>query len=181
MSEDGNIRFVLSGPESSGKSTLAQLLANHFALPSAQEYARVFLESGGTYPESVEALMKLGREHLAWQRSQVPPDARCGIFDTDMLNYRVWSDVAFGHVPAELDQQFAQEHHHVHLLCEPDLPWELDPLRQFPQLEMRRKLFERYRAELEWHGIEHTIIRGNGDVRLMQAMAFLESRVANLR
>ncbi len=170
MMERGNIRIVLSGPESSGKSTLAEALAEHFDLPFASEHARHHLESGGAYPQSAEALEGLAREHLAWQRKCVPEASPCGVFDTDMLNYFVWADVAFGRVPAEISRSFAAEVHHMHLLCEPDLPWQPDPLRELPDLENRRMLFERYRAELERRGMRYFIIRGAGDARFAVAV-----------
>jgi len=169
MNSQGHIRIVLSGPESSGKSTLAAGLAAHFDMPMAPEYARAYLEARKPYPQSPEDLTILAREHLAWQRERVPPESPCGIFDTDMLNYSVWADVAFGRVPQEIEQWFAAEAHHIHLLCEPDLEWQPDPLREFPDLEKRRMLFARYRDELEKRGIRYFIIRGEGAARFAVA------------
>jgi nicotinamide riboside kinase len=163
------IRIVLSGPESSGKSTLAAELATHFSMPMAPEYARFHLETGKPYPQTLDELTELARQHLAWQREHVPADAPCGIFDTDMLNFLIWADVAFGRVPEEIEQGFAAEAHHIHLLCEPDLPWQPDPLREFPNLENRRMLFDRYRNELEMRGIRYFIIRGEGAMRFAVA------------
>lgn len=175
MSAGGQIRIVLSGPESSGKSTLARALAGWFSLPWAPEYARVFLEAGGAHPESPQALTVMGQEHLAWQRQHVPADAPCGILDTDLMNYCVWSDVAFGTVPPDLVQGFERERGHIHLLCAPDLPWESDPLREFPGLEPRQSLFLRYQHELERLGIRYRIIHGNGEARWSRAIAALDA------
>lgn len=177
MMGEEKIRIVLSGPESSGKSTLAAVLAERFSVPFAPEYARIHLESGGPYPPSPGALAELAREHLAWQRICVSPEVACGIFDTDMLNYQVWADVAFKHVPAAIEEWFAAEAHHIHLLCEPDLPWHPDPLREYPDLEKRRMLFERYRDELEQRGIRYVTISGEADVRLEMAVVACESIV----
>ncbi|MFU8893628.1 MAG: AAA family ATPase [Luteolibacter sp.] len=174
-----HVRIVLSGPESSGKSTMAAALAERFGLSCAPEHARVHLESGGAYPPSPEALVALAREHLAWQRECVAPEWPCGIFDTDMLNYFVWADVAFGHVPPEIEAWFAGEAHHVHLLCEPDLDWQPDPLREFPDPGKRRMLFERYRTELERRGMRHFIIRGTGDARVAMAADCVRQALEN--
>ena len=158
-------RIVLSGPESSGKSTLATALAAAFRLPVAMEYARVHLNAGKPYPQSPAALAELAREHLAWQRRHVPDGAPCGIFDTDLLNYHIWADVAFGRVPGEITRGLAAERHHIHLLCEPDLPWQPDPLREFPEHEKRRALYDRHACELEARGNRTIIIHGQGHAR----------------
>jgi len=169
MNGVNKIRIVLSGPESSGKSTLAAQLATHFGIPMAAEYARFHLESGKPYPKTLDDLTALARQHLDWQRALVPDDAPCGIYDTDLLNYWVWADVAFGRVPEEIQAGFAAETHHIHLLCEPDLEWQPDPLREFPNLENRRMLFDRYRNELEKRRIRYFIIRGEGAMRFAVA------------
>ena len=162
-------RIVLSGPESSGKSTLAAALGAAFGLPVAMEYARVHLDAGMPSPQSPGALVDLARGHLAWQRRHVPDDAPCGIFDTDLVNYFIWADVAFGSVPEEITRWLAAERHHIHLLCEPDLPWRSDPYREFPGLEKRRALFDRHARELDARGNRVFIIRGQGPARLQAA------------
>ena len=180
MMDQGKIRIVLSGPESSGKSTLAAALAARFNMPLAPEYARVHLEAGKPYPQTAHDLTELARQHLAWQRQHVPDDAACGIFDTDMLNYFIWADVAFGQVPEEIQHWLAAETHHIHLLCKPDLPWQDDPLREFPDLVKRQALFDRHVLELEQRGIRHFVIHGEGDARLAVAeSAFQEASAAN--
>lgn len=166
-----NTRIVLSGPESSGKSTLAAALAECLGLPLATEYAREHLAAGKPYPETPQDLTGLAREHLAWQRRHVPDDAPCGIYDTDMLNYHIWAGVAFGRVPGEIEKWLAAEAHHIHLLCVPDLPWQADPLREFPALEKRRALFARHQYEIRQRGTRHFVIRGEGDARLAMARA----------
>lgn len=177
MSDGGKIRIVLSGPESSGKSTIAAALAEHFNVPTAPEYARVHLEAGKPYPETPGDLTELAKHHLAWQRQHVADDAACGIYDTDMLNYFIWADVAFGFVPEEIDQWFAAETHHIHLLCMPDLGWQTDPLREFPELAKRQTLFDRHVRELEQRGIHYFVICGEGNAR--SAMAESAFQVAS--
>ncbi len=163
------VRIVLSGPESSGKSTLAAALAAAFRLPVADEYARVHLAAGLPYPDSPAALAALARDHLAWQRRHVPADAPAGILDTDLLNYHIWADVAFGLVPDEITRGLAAERHHVHLLCAPDLPWQPDPLREFPDPVRRRELHRRHARELDARGNRVFMIGGTGESRLEAA------------
>jgi len=164
-------RMVLSGPESSGKSTLASALAARLGLPMAPEFARVHLEAGNPPPRSANDLTEMARHHLAWQLRHVPAEAPIGIFDTDMLNYHIWADVAFGHVPDEIGHWLAGEAHHIHLLCEPDLPWQADPLRERPDPARRQELFKIHLAELARRGNRVVRIHGTGEARLAMAEA----------
>ena len=170
-----NLRIVLSGPESSGQSTLAAALAARHGLPMAPEFARAHLEAGNPPPRSAADLTEMARHHLAWQLRHVPADAPAGIFDTDMLNYRIWSQAAFGRVPVEIEHWLAAETHHIHLLCEPDLPWQTDPLREAPDPARRQELFKIHLAELTRRGNRVFRIHGTGDARL--AMAEVACRV----
>jgi len=173
------LRIVLSGPESSGKSTLATMLATRFHIPMAVEYARSHLEACRPYPLNPDELTELARHHLVWQRQQVPEESPCGIYDTDMLNYWVWADTAFGRVPEEIAEWFDAERHHIHLLCRADLPWRADPLREFPDLAQRQDLFRRHREELDRRKIRYFVIDGVGDERFAMAEKVFRS-ITNL-
>ena len=65
------LRIVITGAESSGKSSLTQHLGEVFGLPYALEYARYYLEENG--PEyDFERLRKMSRLHLSYQREIIP-------------------------------------------------------------------------------------------------------------
>ena len=171
------MRIVLTGAESSAKSTLTRQLGEALEIPFALEFARLYLEEHG--PEyDYERLREMARLHRDYQRRQVPPAASIGIFDTDLINYKIWSEEVFGKCPGEIETWIREEADHVYLLCEPDLPWELDPLRENPN--DRDRLFELHRAEIEQLGRRYEIVRGTGDARLVCAQAALK-RLLNAR
>lgn len=155
-------RIVITGPESSGKSSLAAWLVQKFEVPMATEYARIHLEAfGAKYEEST--VIAMAQQHLIHQQEMVPMDAPIGIFDTDLLNYKIWCDIAFSHCDASILRGIEQESHHVYLLCYPDLPWVADPLREHPH--ERLMLYERHLAEIRKTGREYIVIRGEGEQR----------------
>ncbi len=157
------MRIVLTGAECSAKSTLTRQLGEALGIPYALEFARFYLEEHG--PEyDYELLREMARLHRDWQREQVPPSAPLGIFDTDLINYKIWAEEVFGECPEEIEQGIAKETDHIYLLCAPDLPWEPDPLRENPN--DRPRLFERHRKEIERLGRRYEIVRGTGDARL---------------
>lgn len=166
MSAQPSIRLVLTGPESTGKSALTAHLAQHLGLPYALEYARAYLEQHGA-DYTYELLLDMSRGHLAHQARCVPPSAPLGVFDTDLTNYKIWSEVAYGRCHGEILAALERETSHRYLLCYPDLPWEPDPLREHPH--DRGMLFARHQMELVRLGRPFEIVRGVGPARYAQA------------
>ncbi len=156
------LRIVLAGPESSGKSTLAVHLATAFDVPLAPEYAREYLEAHGPRYD-YDLLLPMSRGHVASQRRHVPDTAAFGILDTDLLNYKIWSEVVFGRCHPEILAGIDAEDDHVYLLCYPDLPWIPDPLRENPS--DRDRLFALHVREIERLGRAFVVIRGIGTAR----------------
>ncbi len=162
MNETLRKRIVITGPESSGKSTLAAWLAQEFEVPMATEYARIHLETfGAEYDES--SVIAIAQQHLMHQQEMVPMDAPLGIFDTDLINYKIWCDVAYSRCDASILRGIEQESCHVYLVCYPDLPWVADPLREHPN--ERLMLYERHLAEIRKTGRAYIVIRGEGEQR----------------
>ncbi len=160
------MRIILTGAECSAKSTLTRQLGEAMGIPYALEFARFYLEEHG--PDYDYALLrKMSRLHCDWQREQVLPAAPLGIFDTDLINYKIWTEEVFGKCPEEIEQGIAEESDHLYLLCAPDLPWEPDPLRENPT--DRDRLFQLHLSEIEKLGRPYEIIRGTGDQRLANA------------
>ena len=155
-------RIVITGAESSGKTTLARYLAEAFGWPLALEYARLYLEQHGAHYD-YHIVHAIAREHLQYQSTQVPAESEWGIYDTDLLNFTIWCDVAFGGCEPWLREAAAEEHHHVYLICQPDLPWEADPLREYP--EGRQEIYEMHLAAVKATGRKYRIISGEEKVR----------------
>jgi nicotinamide riboside kinase len=161
-------RVVLTGPECTGKTTLARHLADVFRVPLALEYARIYLEEHGPaydYP----LLLALSRAHQTYQREHVPDPVPLGVLDTDLTNYVIWSEVVFGRCDAELRRRADAEADHVYLLCAPDLPWTPDPLRENPT--DRDRLFELHRAEIRRLNRPCETVDGLGPARMRNAEA----------
>jgi len=175
MSPASPRRIVVTGPESTGKSAIAQRLARDLGLPMAPEYARVYLETHGPRYD-YDLLLRLSRGHLDFQRHHVDPAAALGIFDTDLINYKVWCEVAYGACHPDILAAMAGETGHRYLLCAPDLPWEWDPLREHPG--DRPMLFERHRAEIERLGRPYRVVTGQGEDRFRRAAAAVTELLA---
>jgi nicotinamide riboside kinase len=147
------MRIAITGPECSGKTTLAAAL--QAALPNAvvvPEMARSYLESSGigiNY-SAADVLHIAHLQHKALNEA-VRSDAQVVVSDTDFAVLCVWTDVVYGKVDPDIYALFQSFEFDMYLLCRPDLPWEFDPLRQNPT--DRDALFERYVQLLESHGL----------------------------
>lgn len=149
------------GPESSGKTSLAERLAEVFDAPWLPEYAREYLTGR---PEYVEAdLETIAREQARQESALVEAGHPLVVLDTDLVVIRVWWSEKYGRVPRWVDAHLEQQSQRLYLLTRPDLPWEFDPLRE--SRDSRDRLFEVYVATLERFRFNYVEVRGTGEAR----------------
>jgi nicotinamide riboside kinase len=149
-------RIVITGPESSGKTTLAQQLSSATGWPWVPEFARAWLEArGGQYHRADLLTMARGQEDALRAATRQHPVV---IADTDHLTYWVWDQHKYGSLQPDLIPGFPSAEPSAYLVCSPDLPWETDPLRESPH--QRVALFEAHLQWLEAHQQTHAIIAG---------------------
>jgi nicotinamide riboside kinase len=158
------IRIALTGPESSGKTTLTKLLAAHYQCSWVTEYARDYLSARqGSY--SQEDLLIMSREQrVIWDSYS---HENFVFYDTEMLVFQIWSEVKYDTCHPEISDQVVKQKIDLYLLCRPDIPWEADPLRESP-LD-REALFDRYINHLERLKKPYVILEGSIDQRLKKA------------
>ncbi len=155
------LKIVITGPESSGKTTLAQALAEHYQVPWVAEYARTYIEQL-TQPYQEEDLLAIAQGQVQREDEQAQTNPRLLICDTSLLVIYVWSHYRYGRCHPWIEDQLAQRPVDHYLLCFPDLPWQPDPQRENPN--DRPELFVRYEEALREK--PHTIVAGQGNARL---------------
>lgn len=160
------LKIAIVGPESSGKTTLAEALARRYGMPWVPEFARAYLEKqGGAY--SREGLLPIALGQCATEDARAT-DAPAMLFcDTDMITIRIWSEEKFGACDARIVELTEQRHYDHWLLCRPDIPWEPDPLRENPH--DRERLFAGYEHMLQRLNKPYTVIGGDRNDRLLKA------------
>lgn len=161
------IRIAITGPESSGKTTLSQQLGLHFQIPVAPEFARIFLESRkGTYSFSDLDLIAQGQVD-SWNNLDTTH-----LCDTEMTVMKIWSEVKFKKISPLIQKFYRDQHFDHYFLCRPDIPWEPDPLRENPY--DRNDLFELYKKELTSLNRPFTIIEGSEKDRMDRCIHKIE-------
>lgn len=163
-------RVVILGPESTGKSTLAAGLANFFKTAWCPEAAREYLLTHGR-DYTFDDLQTIAQLQLQME-DRVAPEARNGIFiiDTDMYVMKVWCEVVFNDCHTWILKQIVQRHYDLYLLCNVDLPWVQDGLREYPDEAVRRRLFKMYHDIVINSGVPWAVISGTEDQRLNAAI-----------
>ena len=160
--------ICLHGPESTGKTTLAPLLARHFDTLYVPEYGRTYCEQYGLKLE-MDDLVAIGRTHAAMTRALLRQCNQRLILDTDPLMSAVWADMLFEARDPWFDA--FQDTADLYLLLDIDMPWVDDGTRFFGDEERRRRFFDLSRAELERRGLAYRIISGPPQERFAQSVA----------
>jgi nicotinamide riboside kinase len=170
------IRVVITGPECTGKSTLTLQLARHYNALYIPEYAREYI-SGLSRPYNYSDV-----EHIAGiqvrQKDEYSRHAKGLLFlDTYLIITKVWFDLVFQRRPLWIDQELARNEINLFLLCDIDIPWEPDPVRENGG-KMREILLQHYRKELEEWGYAYRLVKGYGEQRLQNAIRHVEDFIS---
>lgn len=168
--------IIVTGPESTGKSTLCQQLAEHFHSEYIAEYARNYVAERDykyTY-EDVEHIARYQHEYL---RKKIE-DIKCKpaesdepymlFVDTHLIITKVWFEKVYGREPEWIADAIKQSPVDLYLLCQPDTPWEYDPVRENPNI--RPELYNRYKQLIEQHRFPYAEVSGLDESRLQCAL-----------
>jgi NadR type nicotinamide-nucleotide adenylyltransferase len=170
-------KIVIIGPESTGKSTLSEQLANHYKTDWVPEYARAYLMQHGmkyTYDD----LLTIAQGQIALEEkfiaeashSPLTTDHSPLFIDTNLYVMKVWCEFVFGKCHPWILDQIDIRKYDCYLLCNVDLPWIKDELREYPDLVIRQQLYNIYKDILINQPVPWIDVSGNYDERLQKAI-----------
>jgi len=146
------LKIIITGPESSGKTTLCKALSKHFNISFAKEFARHYinsLERGYTQNDLVSIA-----------KGQLECEFNYDLLDTDLITIKIWSEYKYGScdkwILTQIEKQKSEKR--FYLLCKPDIPWQTDNQRENPN--DREELFKIYKQELENLGHTYFVVEG---------------------
>jgi NadR type nicotinamide-nucleotide adenylyltransferase len=186
-------KVVVIGPESTGKSSLCEQLANHYKTEWVKEYAREYLLTNGTeynYDnlleiakgqfalekaaiQLVENKIKISTENNTTSAANDLPEIV--LIDTNMYVLKVWCEFVFEKCHPWILNQIVENSYDLYLLCDIDLPWVKDELREYPEVGIREKLYHHYKDLLINQSTPWVNISGNYQQRVEIAVNAIDS------
>lgn len=192
-------KIIAIGPESTGKSTLCKQLASHFNTCWVKEYAREFIAAHGAY--SFDDLLTIAKGQIdledqaarslqvsgvRYQESgkscastaisnELSATSHPLFIDTDMHVMQVWNEFVYNRCHNWILSQIATRKYDGYLLCNIDLPWQQDGMREYPDIKVREKLYHFYREMMINQSVPWIEISGNYEERMEAAVRFVDS------
>ena len=165
---------MVTGPESTGKSTLCEQLAANYNTQWVPEYAREYLMNLRR-PYTYDDLLIIARGQLQ-QEDRIAASLQTPLvfIDTDMYVMKVWCEYVFGKCHSFILDEIVNRKYDLYLLCNTDLPWVADELREYPDLESRERLYHMYKDLMINQTTPWFDISGNYEERLRKAVSVVD-------
>jgi len=181
-------KIVTIGPESTGKSSLCKSLALNYGGLWCPEYARQYLMEDGTdYTFDNLLTIAKGQARLEeeytpkaiehWQANGRKTAKPLLFLDTDMYVMKVWCEYVFGKCHQYILDKIVEDKRDLYLLCNIDLPWVKDELREYPDLKTREELFYIYKDILINQQVPWVDVKGTGEERLLNTIVAIDKHL----
>lgn len=160
-------KVCLVGPESSGKTTLAQQLAQFYHTLYVPEYAQTFLSIKKEI--HYEDLIKFAHAQIACESSLSRKANQVLFCDSDVLTTQLWSDTLYQKHDSFFDSYVPEKKYDLYLLCYPDIEWVHDEHREVlseekaKQFNTRLEFFNQMEKLLQEKRYPYAVIKGTRD------------------
>lgn len=164
-------RIAIVGAESTGKTTLAQKLAERFKTSWTPEFARAYLDEKGS-DCAIEDIDLIAKGQLRTEEERVREANKILFCDTDLMTTSIWSEYLFGECPAWIEEESRKQKYDLTLLMNIDIPWVEDWQRPAPHL--RQHFFDWFEGELKKRERNYVLVSGDYEARFNQACREVE-------
>ncbi|MBL0743383.1 AAA family ATPase [Chryseolinea lacunae] len=153
-------KICFFGPESTGKSTMAQRMAAHYHTEFVPEVARELLTSNDFTLDDIAAI-----GHAQYNRviEKTQTANKLLFCDTDAITTQIYSRHYLNAVPEIVHELEHKVTYDLYFLMDIDVPWIADGLRDLG--DHREKMLHVFRAALEQRNIPFIDVRGSYEQR----------------
>lgn len=166
-------RIIITGPESTGKTNLAKQLASHYNTVFLPEYARTYIGNLNR-PYRYEDVVLIAKMQIENEKKTFKKANNFLFIDTGLIITKVWFQEVYNKYPNWLDVAIRNSLPELYLVCDYDLAWVKDSVRENGSIEKRAYLMGRYIKEIENFGVKYHIISGRGLIRLQKAVSCVD-------
>ncbi len=169
------VRVALFGPESTGKTTLAKQLAEHFETAWVPEYARDYLQDKWDKTSqicTIDDMLPIAIGQIKLENESLSAANKYLFCDTNLLVTKVFSEVNYGFCNPTLNEAAQKHEYDLFLLTDIDVPWEEDDLRN--SVENRESVFSVFKQTLIENNKPFISISGGNNFRINKAIALID-------
>lgn len=168
------MRVVLTGSESTGKTTLAGRLAEYYGAELVPEFVRGYAEAKGGIID-FEDHGPIARGQMALEDEHVARATGIVVQDTDLLSTVVYCEHYFGQCPQWIRDAAVARRPDLYLLCEIDVVWVHDGVRD--RGHMREAMQELFRDAVRQTAVATAVITGDWTERLQRSVDAVDALV----
>ena len=176
------IKVVLFGPESTGKTTLAAQLAEHYNSEWVPEYAREYLQHKWDREQKTcepKDLVPIAYGQMELENRLAKIANKVLVCDTDLLETKVYSEAYYtGTCDPILEKYAIKNSYDLYFLTYVDTPWVADDLRDKP--DERERMFAYFKEALEKYNRKFIILKGDKATRLATAIEHIDKLLQNM-
>lgn len=159
----GNIKLIcFYGPESTGKSFMAEKLAKQYKTEFVPEVARELITSNDFNREDIIMIGRAQTERIFRKARKANKILFC---DTDLITTQIYSRYYLKVVPPVLYELEKMVEYDLYFLFDIDVPWINDGLRDQGSEEQRKTMYEIFKNELDRRNIPYIKVRGDWEER----------------
>jgi NadR type nicotinamide-nucleotide adenylyltransferase len=175
------LRIVVTGPECTGKTTLAARLAEAIGAPWVAEASRAYAERAAREGRTLTAadVEPIAGAQIAAEDAVLAAAPPVVVLDTDLLSTIAYAAHYYGRDVAWINAAARERRGDLYLLCAPDIPWVPDGIRDRP--DAREELLALFRRVLCRFDANVAEVRGLGAARLDAALHAVRPLLAEAR
>jgi nicotinamide riboside kinase len=175
LSGNDIIKIAIYGPESTGKTTLSQQLADHFNTVWAPEFARDYLQKKWNFTKKIcasEDLLPIAIGQMKLENEALQKANNYLFVDTCLMTTKVFYEIYYGHCDSKLDKAARKHKYDLFFLTDIDVPWEKDDLRDSPN--DREITLEKFKQAVIENNKPFVMLSGNRETRFLKALTIID-------
>ena len=178
-------RVRIVGPESTGKTTLAKILAEKFDTLYVDEYARKIFDEyvahNGYKPGEFryDDFPTIARGQRATENALARIANRVLFCDTDLTTTVYWNEFFFKRCQPWIRKEAGKQKYDLTLLLSPDVSYTEDAQRVMPNIVERKEYFNWWKRTLEERNDPFIVISGSWQVRIKTAVTVVAKLLKN--